>query len=68
MMDSWELTDCKVLRARVLELEAELRKFHLCKGSNGCYDSEGMVHSVRQDPGSALRPTRARNVYHKEGS
>ncbi len=67
-MDSSELTDCKALRARVLELEAELRKFHLCERSNGCYDSEGMVHSVRQAPGSALRSTRARNVYHKEGS
>ena len=67
-MDSSELTDGKALRARVLELEAELRKFHLCESSNGCYDSEGMVHSARQAPGSALRPTRPRNVYHKEGS
>ncbi len=67
-MESWELTDCKALWARILELEAELRKFHLCERSNGCYDSEGMVHSARQAPGSALRPTRPRNVYHKEGS
>ncbi|MGC9156163.1 MAG: hypothetical protein ACP5HZ_11010 [Ferrimicrobium sp.] len=67
-MDTWELTDCKALQARVLGLEAELRKFHLCESSNGCYDSEGMVHSVRQAPGSALRSARARHVYHKEGS
>ena len=67
-MDSSELTDCNTLQARILELEAELRKFHLCESSNGCYDSEGMVHSVRQAPGSALRSTRARNFYHKEGS
>ncbi len=67
-MDSSELTDCNTLQARILELEAELRKFHLCESSNGCYDSEGMVHSARQAPGSALCSTWARNVYHKEGS
>ncbi len=30
-MDSSELTDGKALRARVLELEAELHKFRLCE-------------------------------------
>jgi hypothetical protein len=59
--------DLHLLAGRVVELEAEMAKFELCKSSNGCRDEEGMVHTVRQTPGSALRSARVRKVYHRAG-
>ncbi len=56
-----------LLAGRVVELEAEMSKFKLCESSTGCSDEEGMVHTVRQTPGSALRSAQVRKVYHKAG-
>ena len=57
--------DIHWLLERVQDLEAELDDFVECEESNGCYKSNGFIHSL--PPLSFSEPGPIRRVFHKVG-
>ena len=63
----WEAADNDIhwLLERVQNLETELDDFVECEEANGCYKSNGFIHSL--PPLSFSEPGLIRRVFHKVG-